>query len=96
MVSIRLARDSTTTSLGMDFDKRNTVTRVAIDGLAHKAGLQKGDVITKVDGKDVGESMNLFYRRAIEEAPVVNLSVRRGHAFDRQVTFTQRRNSVDL
>ena len=96
MVTIRLARNSAATPLGIDFDNDNKVSAVSVDSVAHKAGLKVGDVITEVDGEHASRPMGVPHRRAIEESLVVMLTVRRGYAFDRQVTFTQRRSSVDL
>ena len=48
-------------ALGLPKDRGEFVQRVEDDGPAAKAGLKRGDVVTKVDGKDVTPSQTLSY-----------------------------------
>ncbi len=48
-------------ALGLPKDRGEFVQRVEEDGAAAKAGLKRGDVVTKVNGKDVTPSQTLSY-----------------------------------
>lgn len=48
-------------ALGLPKDRGEFVQRVEDDGAAAKAGLKRGDVVTKVNGKDVTPSQTLSY-----------------------------------
>ena len=48
-------------ALGLPKDRGEFVQRVEDDGAAAKAGIKRGDVVTKVNGKDVTPSQSLSY-----------------------------------
>ncbi|MBQ4612369.1 MAG: PDZ domain-containing protein [Clostridia bacterium] len=65
-------------SLIRDTDNRLVIYAVAADSAAAKAGVQVGDVLTAVDGTEVGERKASDLQQSIDSAQKVLLSVRRG------------------
>lgn len=66
-------------------DKQVTVCKVHADSAAAKAGVQKGDVLTAIDGEDLGEKSLSALQKQLNTATKVLLSVKRGEtttAFD--------------
>jgi membrane-associated protease RseP (regulator of RpoE activity) len=76
----------------VDDDGGARITAVAEDGPAAEAGLQAGDVVTRVDGEDVTSSLDLI--RAIRQhEPDDSVTVtytRNGTSSDAEVTLSER------
>jgi len=60
-ISIAPVDEDLAAALGLPKDRGEFVQRVEDDGPAAKAGLKRGDVVTKVNGKDVTPSQTLSY-----------------------------------
>ena len=60
-ISIAPVDEDLAAALGLPKDRGEFVQRVEDDGAAAKAGLKRGDVVTKVDGKEVTPSQTLSY-----------------------------------
>ena len=94
VLTLRLAKETTEQELGLEVDQNNSVTAVMWETAAYKAGLQVGDIVTKLDGKDLGETK--LINCDIDVNKPLMLTVRRGVAMDKQVSFTTRRHSAQL
>ncbi len=60
-VSIQPVDDDLADSLGLDRNSGEFVQRVQDDGAAAEAGIQPGDIVTKIDGKAVTRDQTLSY-----------------------------------
>ncbi len=58
ILTLRLARESDGDAMGLEVDQTNKVTAVMADTVAHKAGLQVGDVVTKARRRAKGGPQN--------------------------------------
>ena len=84
---------------GLEVDEANNVSAVMWDSLAYKAGFLVGDVVTKVDGNNLGDQTIIgdkAYSSVFETALAVTLTVRRGTSLQSAISFTTRRNSADI
>ena len=60
-VSIQPITDDLADSLGLPHNRGEFVQTVQSDGAAEKAGIKPGDVVTKIDGKEVTNDQTLSY-----------------------------------
>jgi serine protease Do len=88
-VQIQAVNDDLAQSLHMSEARGAIVSQVTNGGPAQKAGLQPGDVILSVDGKEVKDSADLSHRIAMLAPDTkVDLGVRRENGSDETVHAT--------
>lgn len=95
VLTMRLARTAKE-ELGLKVGIDNVVTVVKDGSVAELGGLQVGDVVTKLDGQDLEGTPLPDLQADIDAGRAVMISVRRGVAHDKALTFTPRHNSADL
>ncbi len=94
-IEISEVNDALAKSLGMDTPKGIMVQKLVEGGSAASAGIKEGDVILKVDGKEVNEPNELqSYIAGKSAGTVVDLTIfRNGKELDEKVTLKSRDES---
>ncbi|XP_077274353.1 PDZ and LIM domain protein 4 [Temnothorax americanus] len=70
---------------GVDFAFPLTVVRVTIEGLAHTAGLQAGDVIVRLNGEPISQLTHAqVHNKLVSAGDDIVLSVVRSHEIARR------------